>query len=171
MEPCWHSWPAPVLPSILPSLPKGKQDGWCSLLRGDASFSSYPPNLLITLIIHMTEEQPPEFWQQLLHSSLDPWMDSVISRRGTWGLLGQRRWEAGGSRKSLLRHIHAGMDLPRAGQYHRGCLTMQLSLAVLCSAQYQESSREEEGTCKETSFLPLRTPMNTYPGVDVQRAA
>lgn len=116
-------WPAPVLSSTFPSLPKDKQDGWCSLLQSDASFSSHPPNLLIPLIIHMTEEQPSESWQQLLHSSLHPWMGSVISRRGAWVLEGQRRWEAGVSRKSPLCYIHAGMDLPRAGQYHTGCLT------------------------------------------------
>lgn len=154
MEPCWHSWPAPVLPSTFPSLPKDKQDGWCSLLRGDASFSSYPPNLLIILVIHMTEEQPSEFWQQLLHSSLHPWMGSVISRRGAWGLLGQRRWEAGGSRKSPLCHVHAGMDLSHAGQYHRGCLTMEVSLAVLYSAQHQENSREEGGRKLQGDFFP-----------------
>lgn len=54
---------------------------------------------------------------------------------------------------------------------HTGCLTVEVSLAVLCSAQHQENSRKEEGSCRETSFLPWRAPMDTYPRVDVQRAA
>lgn len=62
-------------------------------------------------------------------------------------------------------------DLPHAEQYHTGCLIIEVSLAVLHSAQHWENSREEEGSCKETAFLPLRAPMDTYPRVDVQRAA
>lgn len=95
MEPCCHPCAVPVLPSTFPSLPKDKQDGWSSLLRGDASFSSHPP------VTHVTEEQPSEFWQfWLLHSRLHPSMGSVISRRRAWVLLGQRRGEAGA--RSLL---------------------------------------------------------------------
>lgn len=62
----WSHAAIPVLPSTFPSLPKDKQDGWSSLLQGDASFSSHPP------VIHV-KEQPPEFWQLwLLQSRLHP---------------------------------------------------------------------------------------------------
>lgn len=109
----------PSAASTFPSLPKDKQDGWSSPLQGDASFSPHPPNLVKPLVIHMAEEQPSEFWQQLLHSRLHPWMGSVISRRGAWALLGQRRWEAGVSRKSPLCHTHAGIS-PVLGSITQG---------------------------------------------------
>lgn len=156
MEPCCHPCPAPVLLSTFSSLPKDK-DGWSSPLQCDASFSSHPPNSLIPLIIHMTEEQLSEFWQQLLHSRLYPWMGSVISRRGAGACLarGDGKLESAGM-------PHPCWDVPLAGQYHTGCLTMEVSLAVLHSAQHQENSRG--GSCKEISFPPLRAPMDTSPG-------
>lgn len=73
------------------------------------------------------------------------------------------------SQQEISSVPHPCWDLPHAGQYHTGCLTMENSLAVLCNAQHRENSTG--GSCKEISFLPLRAPMDTYPRVDVQRAA
>lgn len=157
MEPCCHPCPAPVLLSTFSSLPKDK-DGWSSPLQCDASFSSHPPNSLIPLIIHMTEEQLSEFWQQLLHSRLYPWMGSVISRRGAGACLarGDGKLESAGM-------PHPCWDVPLAGQYHTGCLTMEVSLAVLHSAQHQENSRGD--------FFPtLEGTHGHIPRVDVQRS-
>lgn len=72
--------------------------------------------------------------------------------------------EMGGcSQREVSSVPHPCWDLSHAGHYHTGCLTMEVSRAVLRSAQHLENSREEEGSCKETSSLPLRAPMDTYP--------
>ena len=108
--------------------------------------------------------------RRLLQSTMHPWLGSVISRRRAWVLLDQRRWEAGVSRRSCPHHAWCAGISPVLGSSMRS-LRMEVSQAVLCGAALGvaglytrlENTREEEGGCKETSSLPLKPPVDTYP--------